>query len=103
MNNGASFNASCEFIRNLRLLSLHLNAIIKFADPLHYEELLKVRETIISMIPSYEALCATRTLYFMKVERFYSTGLFWTSTQTVKTHPSAGQQSSPAFSNFTGG
>ena len=45
-------------IHNLRLLSHRINAILKFADPEHYSQLLVVKAKLEEMIPSYKSLCA---------------------------------------------
>jgi hypothetical protein len=97
---GDSFNAMCQLIFQLRLLSHRINAFLKFADPDHHAELLKVVEKINALIPSYKSLCAIDPLLYEGREILFNrlSGL-----HTDSQDPPLGYAILAAFGDFKGG
>jgi hypothetical protein len=61
---GKKYNATCQLLKDLAIVSHRVNAVIEFGDPSHYEEIKAARKELCRRIPGYEALCSLDPLIY---------------------------------------
>lgn len=93
-------NATCTVTRQLAPLSARVNAILKYGDPDHYADAVRLRETLRRCIPSYNCLCADDILVYEGREFLYNCH---TGGHTDSQDPPKSYAILAAFGRFKGG
>ena len=93
-------NATSTITCQLSAVSARINAVLKFADPDHYAEAVRLREMLKSKVPSYSNLCAEDILLYEGREILYNCE---TQHHVDQNDPQNGWAFLAAFGNFKGG
>ena len=97
---GKAMNATCKVTRQLAPVSARVNAILKYGDPDHYAEAVRLRDLLRQFIPSYHSLCTDDILVYEGREFLFNCR---TGDHVDKQDPEKSYAILAAFGNFQGG
>jgi hypothetical protein len=100
LRTGKRYNATCQLVKDLAIISHRVNAVIKFGDPTHYEKVKAAREELCRRIPGYEAISALDPLLYDGRELIFNR---WAGLHTDPQDPTNGWAILVAAGNFKHG